>query len=321
MIITASPFDTIAGLPLHPLVVHFTVVLLPLAAIALAVMVFVPRMAKRYATVAIGAFVVGLGAAVLSLLSGDALAQRVGEPGDHSMWASALTAVAVVALVAILVWYWLNRATERAAEKAGASAKAATGPTAGTTAEAKGAAADKPATDAKAAPAKTAADDTAAKHHAKMVVRNSQLQLLRMAVAALCVVVLVLAVLVGHTGAQAAWGDVVTPPASDSAPTDTATPTEAASPTADAAAAATETPAAQYTLADVAQHATQASCWSAIDGNVYDLTDWIARHPGGPAAIEHICGTDGSSAFDGQHKGQARPDQDLSNYLLGPLSG
>lgn len=170
MICFASPFDTIVGLPMHPLIVHFTIVLLPLASIALGIMVFVPRMAKRYAAVAMSAFVVGLGAAVLSLLSGDALAQRVGEPGDHSMWAAALTAVAAVALVVMVAWYWLNKVAERDHGK-------------------------------------SAADQ--AENQIKTAVRNSHLHVLRISVAVLCAVVLVLTVIVGHTGTRATWGDVV----------------------------------------------------------------------------------------------------------------
>lgn len=56
-----------------------------------------------------------------------------------------------------------------------------------------------------------------------------------------------------------------------------------------------------YTLADVAKHGTASSCWTAIDGNVYDVTDWITRHPGGQRPILGLCGKDGSSAFDNQH--------------------
>ena len=39
-------FDSIAGLPLHPLVVHFAVVLLPLAALVLVLLVGVPKWAE-----------------------------------------------------------------------------------------------------------------------------------------------------------------------------------------------------------------------------------------------------------------------------------
>lgn len=74
-----------------------------------------------------------------------------------------------------------------------------------------------------------------------------------------------------------------------------------------------------YTLAEVAAHGDATSCWSAINGNVYDLTKWIAQHPGGEGAILSICGKDGSTAFNNQHGGQSRPESILSNYIIGAL--
>jgi len=74
-----------------------------------------------------------------------------------------------------------------------------------------------------------------------------------------------------------------------------------------------------YTLADVAKHATQSSCWTAIDGKVYDLTAWIAQHPGGAGAILSICGKDGSATFNNQHGGQARPASELVSFTIGTL--
>lgn len=76
-----------------------------------------------------------------------------------------------------------------------------------------------------------------------------------------------------------------------------------------------------YTLAQVAQKNSQSACWVAIDGMVYDLTDWIRSHPGGRASILSLCGTDGTSGFLSQHGGQARPSATLDQYLLGPLVG
>jgi|SRR3989344_981385 len=64
------------------------------------------------------------------------------------------------------------------------------------------------------------------------------------------------------------------------------------------------------TAAVVATHNTSASCWSIIDGNVYDLTSWISKHPGGQAAIKGLCGHDGTAAFHGQH-GDAQKQADL----------
>src|SRR5690242_3032626 len=56
-----------------------------------------------------------------------------------------------------------------------------------------------------------------------------------------------------------------------------------------------------YTLAEVATHKNNSSCWTAINGKVYDLTSWINRHPGGPERILNICGTDATDAFNIQH--------------------
>ena len=75
-----------------------------------------------------------------------------------------------------------------------------------------------------------------------------------------------------------------------------------------------------YTLADVTLHNSGASCWSAINGGVYDLTSWINQHPGGPQAILIICGKDGSSAFNNQHGGQRRPSNELAGFKIGILA-
>ena len=76
----------------------------------------------------------------------------------------------------------------------------------------------------------------------------------------------------------------------------------------------------QYTLAEVAKHATEANCWSVIGGSVYDLTSWISRHPGGPQAIIGLCGTDGTDAYSNQHGGQRRPQAMLDLLKIGSLS-
>jgi hypothetical protein len=100
-------------------------------------------------------------------------------------------------------------------------------------------------------------------------------------------------------------------------PEPTQTPTRSPEPT------PTPTPTktkSGYALADVAKNNSQASCWVAIEGMVYDLTNWIRLHPGGRAAILSLCGTDGTSSFRGAHGGQTRPTATLSGYLLGPLT-
>ena len=68
-----------------------------------------------------------------------------------------------------------------------------------------------------------------------------------------------------------------------------------------------------YTMTDVAAHSTPSSCWAAIEGNVYDLSAWISQHPGGPEAIESLCGTDATAAFEAQHGGQRAPAEALAD--------
>ena len=75
-----------------------------------------------------------------------------------------------------------------------------------------------------------------------------------------------------------------------------------------------------YTLADVATHNSATSCWSAINGNVYNLTSWVNSHPGGRAAILMICGKDGSPLFNSQHGGSSRVASILDRFSIGKLN-
>ena len=121
------------------------------------------------------------------------------------------------------------------------------------------------------------------------------------AVAVVSAVVVALTVIAGHSGASAAWSGAI-----DASPS---------------ASAETTSSASGYTMADVEAHNTMDSCWAAIEGNVYDLTDWISQHPGGASHIVALCGTNGTSAFEGQHSGDSRPADELESFLLGPLVG
>jgi cytochrome b involved in lipid metabolism len=77
---------------------------------------------------------------------------------------------------------------------------------------------------------------------------------------------------------------------------------------------------APATMADVAMHAGAESCWSAIDGNVYDLTGWVAEHPGGERAILSLCGKDGTAAFHGQHRDNKVQADVLAEFKIGTVA-
>ena len=108
-------------------------------------------------------------------------------------------------------------------------------------------------------------------------------------------------------------------------PVVTATPTASATPTPTASSTPAPTPVVTptptgYTMAQVKANNTAKSCWSVIDGYVYNLTNWINSHPGGSGAILFLCGTDGTNAFKAQHENQSKPAVRLDNYRLGPLN-
>ncbi len=83
----------------------------------------------------------------------------------------------------------------------------------------------------------------------------------------------------------------------------------------------TTTPGAPvFTLAQIAAHNNATSCYSSINGKVYDLTLWINMHPGGKAAILSLCGTDGTERFMAKHHGAQKQMDILARFYIGNLS-
>jgi cytochrome b involved in lipid metabolism len=74
------------------------------------------------------------------------------------------------------------------------------------------------------------------------------------------------------------------------------------------------------TMDQVKKNNTASRCWSVINGNVYNLTNWISSHPGGKDAITRLCGTDGTKVFSNQHQGDPQAESRLSGFLLGKLT-
>jgi uncharacterized membrane protein len=68
----------IFGLPLHPLVVHAAVVLIPLASLGALIVVVSRRARERFGWLTVAFAVAAAGAAITARLSGEALAQSLG---------------------------------------------------------------------------------------------------------------------------------------------------------------------------------------------------------------------------------------------------
>jgi cytochrome b involved in lipid metabolism len=71
------------------------------------------------------------------------------------------------------------------------------------------------------------------------------------------------------------------------------------------------------TSTEVAAHNSRETCWSTINGNVYDLSSWITEQPGGEQAILQLCGTDGSAKFNGKHGDAPKQAAILIGFKLG----
>jgi cytochrome b involved in lipid metabolism len=59
---------------------------------------------------------------------------------------------------------------------------------------------------------------------------------------------------------------------------------------------------AVYTLDEVAQHSTRDDCWIVVEGGVYDVTDFMAIHPGGIGMLKMVAGKDATQHFQEMHR-------------------
>ena len=349
---TSSLLDTFGGLPVHPLAVHGAVVLLPLSALALAILIFVPKWRKSFFPLTL----IGLGLSTvftyIAKESGEALGERVGEPQTHEALGTILFPASVGLLALGITFYFLQRKDRPKWQLQAAAGLALAGILSVSTltyfvghsgAEATWAsriapyetptAEPTPSTEPTAVVEGITLTEVAA--HATRtdcwtVIDQTVYDLTPYiqqhpggagALVNLCGIDATAAYKSQHAAEQRPASELASLAigvyAGNVAPTDpTATPT--AKPT-----ATPTSPSAQpgtYTVAEVAKHNTAADCWSVVNNNVYDLTPYVSSHPGGASVIKAICGKDGSAAFSGQHGGAATPTSVLAGFKLGALS-
>lgn len=75
---------------------------------------------------------------------------------------------------------------------------------------------------------------------------------------------------------------------------------------------------------DFTRHNTAGDCWIRINGSIYDVTNFLNEHPGGPERILPFCGgmeaTDAFATKGGRGTHSSRADQLLQNLFIGTLS-
>lgn len=104
--------DSIVGLPVHPLVVHATVVIVPAAALAVLLAAVLPRFRAWAGPLPMVLAVVGLVLAPLSTSSGESLEHQVGESSlvaRHAELGDTLVWVMVPLTVVATAMWWFGR--------------------------------------------------------------------------------------------------------------------------------------------------------------------------------------------------------------------
>jgi L-lactate dehydrogenase (cytochrome) len=74
-----------------------------------------------------------------------------------------------------------------------------------------------------------------------------------------------------------------------------------------------------WSLSEVAKHNTAESCWIVINNSVYDLTDFLSAHPGGPEIILKYAGKDATIVYEPIHPPNALTDNLPPSKRLGPV--
>lgn len=106
-------FDLINGLPVHPLVVHAVVVLLPLAIVGTVLIAVRSSWRATYGPLVLVFAALATVLTPVATSSGEALEKRVGDPGKHAQLGDQLIWYAIPLLVLLLVLVLLDRLQRR----------------------------------------------------------------------------------------------------------------------------------------------------------------------------------------------------------------
>ena len=76
-----------------------------------------------------------------------------------------------------------------------------------------------------------------------------------------------------------------------------------------------------YSAEDVARHCAKDDAWVIVGDGVYDITEWIPRHPGGSIPLVQYAGRDMTDAFRAYHSPTGKAAKTLNAYRIGEYAG
>lgn len=280
-----SLFDTVGGLPVHALVVHFAAVLIPLSALGLAFLIVAPRFRIGFMPLVLTLLGVSIILAFAAKESGEQLSIRVGYPGEHASLGDVLFPAAAGLFAAALGWYfiWKTNRPKRLELISGIFVVVA-------------------AISVTVLSFLVGHSGAQSTWEDRIAETNISAPMDTPSTIA--------------TDTPIAVPVVPVNPAEPTATAATKTPAPSKAPSKALVAAAT----VQLTASEVSKHDSATDCWSIVQGKVYDLTSFVSRHPGGQGEIKDICGRDGSSSFLSKHSGDSQANSQLSSFVLGELN-
>eukprot|EP01083_Nonionella_stella_P266844 902138_1 len=77
----------------------------------------------------------------------------------------------------------------------------------------------------------------------------------------------------------------------------------------------------RYSWQEISNHNTAKSAWVYVGNNVYDVTKFLDRHPGGQDMILLMAGRDLTDLFSTYHPFSDKPGKILSKFKIGTLKG
>ncbi len=97
------------GLPLHPLIIHAVVVLVPLSALGVIFLLVFPRFAPTFSPLILILLITSTVAGFIAENSGQSLSNRVGYPGDHAEQGERLAKLILLFTLLYITWFVVYR--------------------------------------------------------------------------------------------------------------------------------------------------------------------------------------------------------------------
>jgi hypothetical protein len=106
MISSGGFFGSVAGLPLHPLVIHASIVLIPLVAIGALIMSYLPSFSRRYGKMIFALAVVAQISLFLAKVTGQALEEILDKDMGNHAELGEIAPFVTVPMVALIYLRW-----------------------------------------------------------------------------------------------------------------------------------------------------------------------------------------------------------------------